>query len=196
MAAIEAASFNLTGDGGEPERLAGVRTTSNLFATIGLAPLLGRTFVPDDDAGEPVVVVSEGFWLRRLGGDPAAVGRTITLMAPPIWSSVSCRGIFVFRAARVDVFVPTVLAPEVLAQLQLVLLVSRREAAPGRDARSGSRRDGARSPRRSMPRARTRPRHRRDDRAAARARSRAAAASSPTSVRRCWRCSVPSRSCC
>ncbi len=48
MAPIVSGSFNLTGDGGEPERLAGVRTTSSLFATIGLAPLLGRTFVPDD----------------------------------------------------------------------------------------------------------------------------------------------------
>ena len=70
MAPIESGSFNLTGDGGEPERLAGVRTTSSLFATIGLAPLLGRTFVPDDGTGEPVAVVSEGFWLRRLRWRP------------------------------------------------------------------------------------------------------------------------------
>ena len=83
MAPIEIASFNLTGQSGDPERLSGVRTTSSLFATIGLAPILGRTFVSDDGAGEPVVVVSEGFWLRRLGGDPAAVGRTITLDGSP-----------------------------------------------------------------------------------------------------------------
>ena len=75
-------SVNLTGDGGEPERLAGVRTASSMFATIGLAPMLRRTFVPEDGTGEPVVV-SEGFWLRRLGGDPAAVGRTITLDGSP-----------------------------------------------------------------------------------------------------------------
>ena len=40
--------------------------------------LLGRTFEPDDGpAGS--VVISEGLWLRRFGGDPSAVGRTITL---------------------------------------------------------------------------------------------------------------------
>ena len=82
MTPIEVGSLNLTGDGGEPERLLSVRTTSNLFDTIGLMPLLGRTFAPDDGASE-AVVVSEGFWLRRLGGDPAAVGRTITLDGSP-----------------------------------------------------------------------------------------------------------------
>ncbi len=115
MAPIERASFNLTGDGGEPERLAGVRTTSSLFATIGLAPLLGRTFVPDDGTGEPVAVVSEGFWLRRLGGDPAAVGRTITLDGSPHLVVGVVPRDFRFPAES-DVFVPTVWAPEVLAQ--------------------------------------------------------------------------------
>ena len=75
---IESISANLTGDGGEPERLFGLRSTANLFATIGLAPLVGRTFELDDGLAESVVI-SEGFWLRRFGGDPAIVGRTITL---------------------------------------------------------------------------------------------------------------------
>src|SRR5688572_29051001 len=70
MTLIESVSVNFTGDGGEPERLSGLRSTANLFTTIGLAPLLGRTFEPDDGpAGS--VVISDGFWLRRLGGDPA-----------------------------------------------------------------------------------------------------------------------------
>jgi putative ABC transport system permease protein len=81
MAPVVPSSMNLTG-GGEPERLAAVRSTPNLFATIGLAPILGRTFAPDDGAEEPVVI-SERFWLRRLGGDPAVIGRTITLDGTP-----------------------------------------------------------------------------------------------------------------
>jgi putative ABC transport system permease protein len=116
MAAIEAGSFNLTGDGSEPERLNGIRTSPNFFATLGLAPLLGRTFTVDDVGGEPVVVVSEGFWSRRLGGDPAAVGRPITLDGlPHLIVGVVPRD-FRFPSGETDVFVPTVFAPEVLAR--------------------------------------------------------------------------------
>jgi putative ABC transport system permease protein len=115
MTAIEPVSFNLTGDGREPERISGVRASPSLFATIGLAPLLGRTFAADDGDGEPVVV-SEGFWLRRLGGDPASVGRTITLDGSPhLVVGVVSRD-FRFPNGEVDVFVPTVWAPQVLAR--------------------------------------------------------------------------------
>ena len=82
IALVEPISTNLTGEGGEPERLLALKTTANLFATIGLTPLVGRMFGTDEGEEEPVVV-SEGFWLRRLGGDPAAVGRTITLDGVP-----------------------------------------------------------------------------------------------------------------
>src|SRR5688572_9952088 len=105
MAPIEVGSFNLTG-GGEPEQLISVRTTPNLFETIGLMPLLGRTFAPDDGASE-VVVVSEGFWLRRLGGDPAAVGRTITLDGSPHLVVGVVPRDFRFPSGEIDVFVPT-----------------------------------------------------------------------------------------
>jgi predicted permease len=115
MSAIEARDFNLTGDGGEPERLAGVRVSPNLFATIGLMPILGRTFTADDGIDEPVVV-SEGFWLRRLGGDPAAVGRTITLDGSPHLVVGVVPRDFRFPNGEVDVFVPTVWAPNVLAR--------------------------------------------------------------------------------
>ncbi len=116
MAPLHIAVFNLTGDGGEPERLAAVRTSPSLFATLGLMPLVGRTFLPDDGAGEPVAVVSEGFWLRRLGGDPAAVGRTITLDGSPHLVVGVVPRDFRFPDGEIDVFVPTMWAPEVLAQ--------------------------------------------------------------------------------
>ncbi|RPI61081.1 MAG: FtsX-like permease family protein, partial [Lysobacterales bacterium] len=65
--------------------------------------------------GEPVVV-TEGFWLRRLGGDPAAVGRTITLDGSPhVVVGVVPRD-FRFPNGEVDVFVPTVWSPDTLAR--------------------------------------------------------------------------------
>jgi putative ABC transport system permease protein len=115
MSALEPMTFNLSGDGGEPERLAGLRTSPNLFATIGLAPIVGRTFTAEDAEGEPVVV-SEGFWLRRLGGDPAAVGRTITLDGSPHLIVGVVPRDFRFPNGEVDVFVPTVWAPDTLAR--------------------------------------------------------------------------------
>jgi predicted permease len=78
-------------------------------------PILGRTFTAEDGADEPVVV-SEGFWLRRLGGDPAAVGRTITLDGSPHLVVGVVPRDFRFPNGEVDVFVPTVWAPEVLAR--------------------------------------------------------------------------------
>jgi predicted permease len=115
MTAIEAGSFNLTSDGGEPERLSGVRTTPNLFETIGLQPILGRPFGPDD-ASNNGVVVSEGFWLRRLGGDPAAVGRTITLDGSPHTIVGVVPRDFRFPEGENEVIIPTQFAPDVLAR--------------------------------------------------------------------------------
>ena len=115
MSALEPMDFNLTGEGGEPERLAGLRASPNLFETIGLMPILGRTFTADDGADDPVVI-SEGFWLRRLGGDPAAVGRTITLDGSPHTVVGVVPRDFRFPNGEVDVFVPTVWAPDMLAR--------------------------------------------------------------------------------
>ncbi|HEV2705010.1 MAG TPA: ABC transporter permease [Pyrinomonadaceae bacterium] len=73
-------SFDLTGQG-EAERIQGTRVTADFFKTIGSDAALGRTFRPGEDAGaaEPVVVVSHGFWQKRLGGDARALGTHIKL---------------------------------------------------------------------------------------------------------------------
>ena len=114
MSPIQPDTLNLTGDGGEPERLTAIRSSESLFETIGLPPLLGRTFA-EGDAADNAVVVSEGFWLRRLGGDPAALGRTITLDGSPhVIVGVVPRD-FRFPQGESDVFIPTVFAPEILA---------------------------------------------------------------------------------
>ena len=69
------------GDVAEPERLTGVSVTTNLFRTLGVGALLGRTFTDADDPrkGDHVVMLSEALWRGRFGGDPAIVGKQITL---------------------------------------------------------------------------------------------------------------------
>ena len=68
---------------GEGERIQAVRVSWNYFDLLGVRPLLGRTFTPDDDDRSndwpPYAIVSESLWRRRLGADPAIVGRTISL---------------------------------------------------------------------------------------------------------------------
>lgn len=56
--------------------------TANYFPTLGVRPILGRGFMPDEDTNpenNPVLVLSYKFWRERLGADPAILGKTLTL---------------------------------------------------------------------------------------------------------------------
>ncbi len=78
LAAYRFTESNLTGDG-EPERIPAARVTANLFGTLGRPPAVGRAFTAGEDRPDRdnVVILSEGLWQRRFGGDPSVVGRTI-----------------------------------------------------------------------------------------------------------------------
>jgi putative ABC transport system permease protein len=80
VAGFENDSANLTG-GGEPERLTLARVTANLFPTLGVNPLLGRTFSESEEhiGADNVAVISYSFWRRRFGADPGVLGRGIKL---------------------------------------------------------------------------------------------------------------------
>src|SRR5262245_54127199 len=71
---------NLTGDG-PPERVQAGEVTGNTFAVLGVGPILGRTFTAAEDLpnGPNVVVLGHGLWMRRYGGDPGIVGRSIAI---------------------------------------------------------------------------------------------------------------------
>jgi putative ABC transport system permease protein len=81
------ANFNLTGEGGEPERIKGARATASLFPTLGIAPLIGRTFTEaeqlDPQRASAVAVLSYSLWQRRFGADPGILNRTIHLNGLP-----------------------------------------------------------------------------------------------------------------
>jgi putative ABC transport system permease protein len=79
MGAFAERSFNLTGVG-EPERMDGRRVSANLFDLLGVKPIIGRTFVADEDKlGTKVVLLNESLWKRRFGGDPSVIGRSLAL---------------------------------------------------------------------------------------------------------------------
>jgi putative ABC transport system permease protein len=72
--------------GGTPERVEMMLVSWNYFAVLGVAPAHGRVFAASDDTPgvANIAVVSDGFWRRKLGADPAAVGRTIVIDEDPI----------------------------------------------------------------------------------------------------------------
>src|SRR6266571_3598716 len=80
VAGFRGQGFNLTGKE-RPERVEGYGVSASFFSVLRVGPLQGRVFGPDEDkAGGPkVVVLSEGLWQRRFGGDPAILNQPITL---------------------------------------------------------------------------------------------------------------------
>ena len=73
-------SLSIT-EGVESERFQAAAVTSNLFALLGVQPIVGRPFTPDDDraGARPVVMLSHGLWQRRYAGDPSIVGRELVV---------------------------------------------------------------------------------------------------------------------
>jgi len=80
MASFDTNAMNLT-EAGLPERVIGDAVSWRFFSVLGVTPVLGRDFRAEDDgpSAEPPVLLSYGFWQRRLGGDTQALGQTVTL---------------------------------------------------------------------------------------------------------------------
>jgi len=80
LAAYRHTNFNLTGSG-EAQRLSGVQASASFFSLLGVRPLIGRDFLPQDDQkrAAPVVMLSEGFWNSKFGGSPEILGKMLTL---------------------------------------------------------------------------------------------------------------------
>jgi putative ABC transport system permease protein len=80
LAAFNGRDFTLT-DHGDPERILGSAATASLFKVLGIAPIVGRPLTGEDEnpGAAPVALLAESLWVRAFGGDPAVVGRTITL---------------------------------------------------------------------------------------------------------------------
>jgi predicted permease len=81
VAAYNTSQFNFTGKG-DPREIQGAYATSDLFSVLGVGAALGRTF-SDDEARAPYVVLSHALWVSVFGGDPAVLGRSITLDGAP-----------------------------------------------------------------------------------------------------------------
>jgi putative ABC transport system permease protein len=102
---------------GEAERAGWVQITEGFFPTLGVEPALGRAIQPEDDqpGAERVVLISDGFWRRRFGGDPGIIGRSITFNAMPVTVigvlPASYRHLELNPERPADLFTPSRFAP-------------------------------------------------------------------------------------
>jgi putative ABC transport system permease protein len=112
MAAYTSARINLTGEG-EPQQLMGVKATAHYFDTYGIKPVLGRTFLPEEDAvgKNHVVVLSYPFWQRVFAGAPDVAGRAIQLSGEP-YTIIGVAPFGFGAASKVDAWIPMAFTPQ------------------------------------------------------------------------------------
>ena len=84
LAAYAGRNFSLTGRG-LPERVQGAIASAELFSALGARPREGRVYSPEEarPGAEPVVVLSEGLWQSRFGGDPGIIGTALSIDEVP-----------------------------------------------------------------------------------------------------------------
>jgi hypothetical protein len=85
VAGFSGGSRTLLSPGSPPERIGMIEVTDGFFDVLGVRPLSGRAFAAADvvRGAPPVVILSHAAWLRRFGGDPATLGRTLMLNGQP-----------------------------------------------------------------------------------------------------------------
>ncbi|MDP6371972.1 MAG: ABC transporter permease [Vicinamibacterales bacterium] len=115
---------NLTG-GGDPEQLLGARVSEDYFRVLGVEPMLGRSFTPEEQVpgADRVIIIYYDLWQRRFGGTSDAIGQTLRLddtphtivgvMPPgiyPTWPAT--QGYIPFLPRYQQVWTPLALSPE------------------------------------------------------------------------------------
>jgi putative ABC transport system permease protein len=92
----------------DPERVRLVRASEDFFPVLGVAPVVGRTFVGDEYVPKiaQVVVLSHSLWQREFGGDPRIVGRKISIEGAPRTIVGVMPQFFDFPEARTDIWMP------------------------------------------------------------------------------------------
>ena len=113
MAAFNDRSFNLTGTG-DPVRVVGVWTTASVFSVLGVEPAIGHTFTEaEEEPGKDLVVVlSNGLWQRRFGGDPGIVGQPISMNGVNRTVLGVMPASFTFPEKKTELWIPLAINPQ------------------------------------------------------------------------------------
>ncbi|MBS1788097.1 MAG: ABC transporter permease [Acidobacteria bacterium] len=116
MAALDNRSFNLVSDG-EPEKLMAYGVTANFFPLLGVTPVLGRNFLPEEDRpGAPkVAIISHRLWQNRFGGDQDILNRELLLNDQKYRVVGVMPANFQFYQRYINLWVPVAFSSEELA---------------------------------------------------------------------------------
>ena len=133
LASWDGGLANLGASGGEPERVIQSLVTANFFDVVGIQPSRGRAFQPgEDQAGrEHEVILSDGLWRRRFGGDPGVVGQSIRLDDQPYTVVGIMPASYDFPLAT-EIWTPMALTPLQRSTRRAQMLQSIARLKPGR----------------------------------------------------------------
>src|SRR5947209_3305916 len=106
LSAFRSDDYNMTG-AGEPERVHIHMISAEFFPALGLQPLLGRAFRPEEDqaGAEPVTILSDGLWHRKFGSAQDVLGKSITLNGKA-YAIVGVAPGHITGLSNTDIFVP------------------------------------------------------------------------------------------
>ncbi len=118
LASSNLGSLQIAMEGG-PETVRGRLVSENYFQTLGVGALLGRTFTADEDripGGDPVLVISYGYWQRPFSGNPAIIGRKVRLKNYPFTIiGIAPPGFFgEVVGDRPDLWAPMMMQPQLM----------------------------------------------------------------------------------
>ena len=133
LASWDGGLANLGASGGEPERVIQSLVSANFFDVVGVQPARGRAFQPgEDQAGrEHEVILSDGLWRRRFGGDPGIVGQSIRLDDEQYTVTGIMAASFDFPLAT-EIWTPMALTPVQRTTRRAQILQSMARLKPGR----------------------------------------------------------------
>lgn len=120
VAAVRQWGYTLTQPGRTPVSLNAVRVSADFFPILAIQPELGRIFTPEEDMpGNHVVILSHDAWIAHFGGDPAIVGKNVTIddEATTIVGIMPAEFASLFLWGPGDVFRPLGLTPQEKAEL-------------------------------------------------------------------------------
>jgi predicted permease len=124
LTAANIAPMSLTGKG-KPERVWGVVASANYFDLLGVQPILGRGFLPEEDnkpSGAPVAVISYRLWQTHFGANPDVVGQTLEINQHPYTIVGVAPAVFQGSQTglRSEIWIPIMMEQQLMPQGDLI----------------------------------------------------------------------------